>query len=214
MMRLLGRDFRLMRSSSGSLWSSAAVFVLICVTFAVGLGASAPVLTAVGPGVLWSAATLAVMMLAPSIFVVDIESGALDYLRLDGHTLSQVAGSKLVATAIFVLLPLLFAAVLVGSIYGMSWDQIRRLVLSLAVGGPSLVAYCVFAGALLAGWGRGSLLSLILTLPLLLPVIIFGEAAAASHDAGAALKALVGLSLVSVVLSTVASAAALGINAE
>ena len=214
MKRLLGRDFRLARTAAGTFWMASAVFLLICTLFAISLGGTTPILSALAPSVVWASAILASAMIAPSVFSDDYALGAIDYLRLEGHSLTAIVMSKLIVTALLLLLPLLASAAIASGMFGLNFQTTSSLLWSLLLGGPALVAYSIFAGALLTGWGRGNLLALLVTMPLMLPIVIFGEAAASSGTFSTEHQALVGLSLISIVLSVVASSAALAVNAE
>ena len=125
--------------------------------------------------------------------------------------------ARMIASVMIVLLPIMLASGFVAMAFGLETGSTLRLICSLLIGGPAIIAYGVFAGALLAASGRGGLFGLLLSLPLLIPVAIFGEAAVTEGGpllSSPPLHALFGLSLVAVVISAVASAAALGVNAE
>src|SRR3546814_4414775 len=60
-----------------------------------------------------------------------------------------------------------------------------RLVLALAIGTPALAALGVTAAALTAGLRGAGAIAGLLVLPLAIPVVIFGAAAAAEDGSGA-----------------------------
>ena len=214
MRRLLGRDFRLARTAAGTFWMASVVFLVICSLFAISLGGTTQILSALAPSVVWASAVLASTMTASSVFSDDHVSGAIDYLRLEGHSLTSIVMSKIIVTTLILLSPLLASAAIASEMFGLNFQTTSSLLWSLLLGGPALIGYSVFAGALLTGWGRGNLLALLLTIPLMLPTVIFGEAAASSDTFSTEHQALIGLSLISIVLSVVASSAALAVNAE
>src|SRR3546814_3115040 len=115
---------------------------------------------------------------------------------------SDVCSSDLFAPA------LLIAALLAAALFQMDGAAMLRLVLALAIGTPALAALGVTAAALTAGLRGAGAIAGLLVLPLAIPVVIFG-AAAAAEDGSAALKLLAASSLVLTALGPFASGAAI-----
>ncbi len=187
-----------------------ALFVLLC---GLALGGSRPEL---GPGLLWLAATLSILLGLERLYQPDQSSGALAQLHLAGVGSGSIAAAKAIAFALTTLLPLLLAAPLLALLLGMSGTQIAGTVLSLVVGGPALIAYASVSAALLCAQRGGAVLSVLLSAPLLIPVLIFGVEAAESYPAlglGAVqFRILAGLSLLALALGGPATVAAISAN--
>ncbi len=187
-----------------------ALFVLLC---GLALGGSRPEL---GPGLLWLAATLSVLLGLERLYQPDQASGALAQLHLAGISSVSIAVAKACAFAISTLLPLLLAAPLLALILGMSGGQITGAMLSLVIGGPALIAYASVSAALLCAQRGSAVLSVLLSAPLLIPVLIFGVEAAQSYPTlglGAVqFRILAGLSLLALALGGPATAAAISAN--
>lgn len=83
---------------------------------------------------------------------------------------------------------------------------------------PGLAAFTALAGALTGAYGKSGFLAIIITAPLLVPIVIIGLAAsqafAVTGIAAIEYRALIGLSLLACALSIPASAAALAVNTD
>jgi heme exporter protein B len=111
-------------------------------------------------------------------------------------------------------LPLVMAAPIFGLMLALPPQQLGNVTLSLLVGTPALTLIGAIGAALTVTLRRGGLLLSILILPLCVPVLIFGVAAASATEDGLVpfktpFLILSGLSLMALVGSPVAAAAAL-----
>ena len=210
---LLARELRLAaRHASGTVLGLAfmALFVVLC---GIALGGSRPEL---GPGLLWLAATLSTLLGLDRLYAPDQRSGALAQMHLAGVSGASLAVAKTVAFALTALFPLILIAPLLGLVLQMEPRAILGTVLSLLFGAPALAAYASFTAALLAAQRGVGVLGIILTAPLLLPVLIFGVEAAEGYvfyGLGALqFRILAGLSLLALAVGGVGTVAALAAN--
>lgn len=210
---LLYRDLKLAaRGATGTGLSLAfmALFVLLC---GLATGGSRPEL---GPGLLWLAATLSALLSLDRFFQPDQQSGALSQMYLAGLSGSSLAVAKCLSFALTGLLPLIVITPLLALLLGMDGTAITGTVLSFLIGGPTIVAYACLTAALLAGQRGGGVLAVILTAPLLIPVLIFGTEAASAFAVdgiGAVqFRILAGLSFIAVALGLPLTVAALAAN--
>ncbi len=210
---ILKRDLTLaVRGASGMGLSLAfmALFVLLC---GLALNGSEPEL---GPGLLWLAATLSALLGLDRLYQPDQQSGALAQMHLSGASGLSIAVAKALAFAVTGLLPLILATPFLALLLAMDGAAIQGTVWSLLIGGPAIVAYASVTAALLAGQRGGGVLAVILTAPLLVPVLIFGTESAAAFSAeglGAVqFRILAGLSFIAVALGLPATVAAIAAN--
>ncbi len=114
--------------------------------------------------------------------------------------------------------PLVFMAPLLGIQYDLSADALGVLILSLLLGTPSLSLIGSIGAALTLGLRGGGVLVSLLVLPLYIPVLIFGagavEASASGLGAESHLSMLAAILVGALLLSPLATAAALRISAE
>lgn len=210
---ILIRDLRLAaRGASGTGLSLAfmALFILLC---GLALGGSNPGL---GPGLLWLAATLSALLGLDRIYQTDQQSGALSQMHLAGTSDLSIVTAKCLSFALTTLCPLILVSPFLALLMEMTGTAITGTLLSLLIGAPAMVAYASVTAALLAGQRGGGLLAVILTAPLLIPVLIFGTEAAhafAVDGVGAVqFRMLAGLSFIAVALGLPTSVAALAAN--
>ena len=217
MRALFFRDIRL-SLDRGWGWLSGVIFYIAFIAIvALAVGGSAPVLTAIGPGLAWSGILFGILLGAPSLFSDDIRNGALDGLRLHGHGLASIVGARMLSLAVLTLLPLLIGTFAIGQLLFLDMDRLTRLVASIFVAAPALAGYAAFSGALMARRGAGGFVGILVTLPWLAPVLIFGTAAVSTDGpiwAAPEIRALVGLSLIGGTVGLFGAVAALRTNGE
>jgi len=126
----------------------------------------------------------------------------------------MVALAKSVAHWLSTSLPLAIAAPLLGFLLNLDPATILPLGIAMMLGSIALSLLASIGAAVTVGLRRGGLLVSILVLPLYVPVLIFGLSASQGPASGpeiatAALLILTAITLVSLVVSPLASAAAL-----
>lgn len=211
---LLLRDFRLaMRIGGGALMG--VLFFLIVVTlvpFAVGPDLAQ--LRRIGPAILWLGALLSSLLTLDRLFAADHEDGSLDLILMGGTPLELAVLAKAAAHWLTSCLPLVIATPLLGLFLNLEPLAIGAVALTLLVGTPALTCIGLIGAALSVVLRRGGLLLPVLVLPLTVPVLIFGVAAANAAvtgpmSFGAPFTILCALTLGSLVLGPLAAAAAL-----
>jgi len=115
--------------------------------------------------------------------------------------------------------PLIVAAPFVGIFLNLGARAAASMVLTLLVGTPALTFIGLIGAAIAVTLRRGGLLLAVLVLPLTVPVLIFGVAAANAAMSGPVpfgtpFMALCGLTLASLVVGPFAAAAALRLEIE
>ncbi|MEJ5988479.1 heme exporter protein CcmB [Ramlibacter sp. PS3R-8] len=158
-------------------------FVVVGSVFPLALGPDPALLAAVGPGVVWVAALLAVTVSLHRLFLPDLEDGALEQLLLSPRSLAGIVGARVAAHWLLTCLPLVVVAPLLGLQFGLSAQSLAVLLASLLLGTPTLVLLGALGAALTLGL-RGNVLLALIVLPLSVPVLIFGSGAVAASRVG------------------------------
>jgi len=215
---LIRRDLVLARRQ-GSATTSVAVFFILTVTlFPLGIGPESALLGTVASGVIWVAALLATMLSLDRLFQSDFEDGSLDVIALSPLPLELVALAKTLAHWLSTGLLLVVLSPLLGLLMQLDGTAYLTLIAAMALGTPTLSLFGSIGAALTVGVKRGGVLVSLLVIPLYIPVLIFGvgavDAAADGLTQRPQLLMLAALFLFSVVLSPIASAAALRLNLE
>jgi heme exporter protein B len=207
------RDLVLSLRVGGGAGIGIVFFLALVALIPFGVGPDLPLITRIGPALLWIGAFFASLLGLERIFAADHEDGSLDLLFLAPAPLELVATAKGIAHWIAIELPLVIAAPLFGLLLGLEGKVIAAIVLTLLVGTPALTFIGLMGAALTIALPRSGLLIAVLILPLAIPVLIFGVAATAAAVSGSVFgtpfRLLVALSLLFLVLGPIAGAAAL-----
>ena len=183
-LHIVGRELRLvLRQGSDSL--AVIVFFLLAVSlFPFGVGPDQARLAGIAAGLVWVAALLAAMLSLDRLFQFDHDDGGLDLLVLAPLALPLVVAAKCLAHWLTTGLPLLIAAPVLAILVNMPAEGLPALVFAMLLGTPSLTLIGAVGAALATGARRGGVLISLLVLPLYVPVLIFGVAAADAAIAG------------------------------
>jgi heme exporter protein B len=210
---IVRRELRLALRQGGDSAMVILFFVLAAVLFPFGVGPAPDTLARIAPGVLWVTALLAAMLSFERLFQPDFEDGSLEQLALAPPPLEAVALAKALAHWLTTGVPLMAAAPVLGIMLHLPADGYLPLLAAMALGTPTLSLIGMLGAALTLGARRGGVLLALLTLPLAIPVLIFGaaavDAAVGGFPTGAHLSLLGGLFLGALVLMPWAAAAAL-----
>jgi heme exporter protein B len=203
-------------------WSDLAsplvFFVVVSSLFPLAISPAPDVLRQVGPGVLWVAALLAILLSMSRLFRDDYEDGSLEQLSLAPHPLSLLLLGKVIAYWLQIVLPLLLLSPLVAIAYDLPAEATRVLLISLLLGTPALSLLGAITAALTVGLRQGAGILAILLLPLSIPVLIFGsratDLAVGGMETSGPLMLLGAISLLALSLSPVAIAAAVRVSLD
>ena len=174
------REIRVSRRLGGGT-SLGIVFFLILVTLsAFAIGPDLALLGKIAPAILWISGLLATLLGLDRLFQADYEDGSLDLLLTSRTPLELIVLVKCLAHWLLTGLPLAAAAPFFGLMLNLPASQLWTITLSLLAGTPALTLIGAIGAALTVSLRRGGLLLAILILPLCMPVLIFGVAAAAA----------------------------------
>jgi heme exporter protein B len=211
---LFVREWRLsVRVGGGA--SVGLIFFLILVTIQpFGVGPDLALLSRIAPAVLWTGALLATLLALDRLFQADEEDGSLDLLVASGRSLELIVAVKCLAHWAASVAPLVLASPLFGIMLGLDGLAIGAVALTLLVGTPALTFLGAIGAALTVSLRRGGLLLAVLVLPLSIPLLVFGVAAASAVIVGpqrfeTPFALLSGLSLATIAVSPFAAAGAL-----
>ena len=211
---LLVRDIRIAVRVGGGALIGVLFFLVVVTLIPFALGPDLALLKRIGPAILWLAALLASLLALDRLFAVDHEDGSLDLLLMNRAPLELVVAVKGIAHWLTTGLPLIIAAPLTGLLLNLDGLAEGALVLTFLVGTPALTFIGLIGAAIAVALRRGGLLLAVLVLPLTVPVLIFGVAAANAAVTGPVpfgtpFTILCALSLASLVVGPFAAAAAL-----
>ena len=212
------RDLLLAWKRPGDVLNPLFFFAMVATLFPLAVGPSVEQLEFSGPGVLWVAALLAMLLSLNSLFVSDFEDGSLEQMLLSPLPLSAIALGKSAAHWLTSGLPLVLVSPLVAVTFRMPISVTGVLMLTLLLGTISLSLLGAIGAALTVGLHRGTALLSLLVLPLAMPVLIFGartvSLVAAGDGVAGGLYFLAAYAVLILSLGPFATAAALRISNE
>jgi len=180
MLSLYLRDLRLAgRAGSGAL-TGALFFLAVVAVIPFGVGPDLNLLARIGPAILWIGALLASLLGLDRLFQADSEDGSLDLMLMadSRHMLALTVLSKCLAHWTTSVLPLVVISPLLGLFMNLPPVGLAAVTLTLLVGTPAITFIGAVGSALTVALPRGGLLVSVLILPLTVPVLVFGVAAA------------------------------------
>jgi heme exporter protein B len=212
------RDLRLLQRRPSQLLQILGFFVVVTVLFPLGYSPELGKLRAIAPGVLWVGALLASLLALEGLFRDDAEDGTLEQWLLCGQPLAALMLAKTAAHWLLTGLPLTLMAPLLAVTLGVSITSAPGILLALGLGTLALSLIGSITAGLTLGLRRGGVLLSLLSLPLAVPVLIFGARATELVIQGdsprAALYLLASLVVLAITLAPLAAAAAVRIGLE
>ena len=212
------RDLLLAWKRPGDVLNPLFFFAMVCTLFPLAVGPSAEELRFAGPGVVWVAALLAMLISLNSLFGSDLEDGSLEQLLVSPQPLPVLALGKTAAHWLTSGLPLVLVSPAVAVSYRMPGAVITVLMTTLLLGTIILSLLGAIGAALTVGLHRGTALLSLLILPLAMPVLILGansvSLAAGNETYTAGVWALAAYAVGALSLAPYGIAAALRISNE
>lgn len=210
---VLGRDLTRAWRRRGEVLQPLVFFTITVYLFPLAIGPAEQTLRTLLPAIVWVAVLLSMTLTLPDVFAADHAEGSLDLLALSPQPLALLVLMKALAHWLVGAAPLLVLGGAMCAVFGLETYTLRALLLGLVLGSPMLSLIGALASALTVGLRGGTLLLALITLPMYIPVLIFGTSAARNAALGLPVEAemylLSGLSVLALTLTPWATAAAL-----
>lgn len=216
---LLKRDMMMTWREGGAVGTALGFYVMVITLLPLGIGPDLNLLARIAPGLLWVALMLAALLSLGRLFETDLEDGSLDVLATSSLPLEAVAAVKCLAHWLGTAMPLVLMAPVLGLLLNLPLDAYGPLMLSMLAGTPAVSFIGGIGAALTVRARRGGVLIALLMLPLFVPTLIFGietvsSAVVDSQAFWPSLLILTAISMASIVLSPLATAAALRLQVQ
>jgi heme exporter protein B len=212
------RDLRLAFRKPSQLIQPLMFFMIVATLFPLTLTPEMSRLRDAAPGVLWIGALLSSLLALEFLFRDDAVDGTLEQFALSGQSLTWMLFAKTCTHWLLTGLPLAVSAPIAAMALGVPAQAMWSVVASLALGGFALSLTGAISAGLTLGARRGGVLLSLLTLPLAVPILIFGAQATSFAIAGMSIVApmylLGAIALLGVTLAPLAAAAAVRIGLE
>jgi heme exporter protein B len=216
---LIARDLLLARRHGGALAVTLGFYLMVITMLPLGLGPSQKLLGRIAPGVLWVAMLLSSLLSADRMFHDDHEDGSLEVIALGPLPLELVALAKMLAHWLTVGVPLMLITPVLALMLNMNENAYVPLMLTLMAGTPAVSFLAGIGAALTLGLRKGGPLLSLIIMPLYVPTLIFGVLAIDAVITGPGsfsvpFSILCGITLISAVVSPIATSAALKLNLQ
>ena len=156
-------------------------------------------------GIVWFLTLLTIIFSVEKLVEDDYEDGTLDQIYISGIPLEIIFLSKSLSIWIITCLPLIILSPLLLLLFNVQTDKLLNIFISLLIGTPILCMIGTVTSALVLGFNKGSSVISLITLPLYVPVLIFGiEASNAEiifNQIGQEFKILIGYLLIVIAVS-------------
>ncbi len=185
---ILSRELRLSLRHGADTLGALLFFLLAASLFPLAIGPAPETLGRIAPGIVWVCALMAALLPLDRLFGADLEDGSLDQLLLSGLPAAAIAAAKAAAHWLVTGLPLLLAAAPLAVMLRLPSEAIPALLAGLLPGTLLLSLLGTTGAAIVLGARRGGVLLPLLVLPLAMPVLIFGVAAADAASGGLTIR--------------------------
>lgn len=215
---VLARDLRLAFRRPGELLQPLVFFAIVTTLFPLAITPELSQLRHVAPGVVWVAALLSSLLALEFLYRDDAHDGTLEQYALSGQSLTWLLFAKTASHWLLTGVPLAVMAPVAGLALGVPVASVPGIVACVALGSIALSLLGAIGASLTLGVRRSGVLLSILTLPLAIPVLIFGaratQLAIAGDDLTAPLYLLAAIAVLGITLAPLAAAAAVRISLE
>ncbi len=212
------RDLRLAFRKPSQLIQPLLFFMIVATLFPLTLTPELSRLRDAAPGVLWVGALLSSLLALEFLFRDDAMDGTLEQFALSGQSLTWMLFAKTCTHWLLTGLPLALAAPVAALALGVSPDAIGAVVASLLLGSFAMSLVGAISAGLTLGARRGGVLLSLLTLPLAVPILVFGsdatQRAMMGGDFAPPMYLLAAIAVLGITLAPLAAAAAVRIGLE
>jgi heme exporter protein B len=193
-------------------------FMIVATLFPLTLTPELSRLRDAAPGVLWVGALLSSLLALEFLFREDAVDGTLEQFALSGQSLTWMLFAKTCTHWLLTGLPLALSAPVAAAALGVPGQAMGGLIAAMLLGSFALSLTGAISAGLTLGARRGGVLMSLLTLPLAVPILIFGADAtqrAIVGDTIAPPMYLLGaIAVLGITLAPLAAAAAVRIGLE
>lgn len=214
MKALIIRELRLSLRHASDTAASLLFFIIAGTLFPFALGPGPTTLAAIAAGIVWVCSLLAALLPLDRLFGADFEDGTLELLLLSGLPAYAVAFAKMFSHWLTTGLPLLLISAPLAIMLRMPAEHVPILLAVLLPGTVLLSLIGTLAAAITLGARRAAVLMPLITLPLMVPTLIFGASAVTSPHPAAALYMLGAMFMLALPLAPLGTGAALKAAAE
>lgn len=212
----LHRDLLIAFKKRNDIVNPFMFFIIVVSLFPIAISPDSDRLSEIAAGVIWISVLLASMLSMDNLYRSDYEDGSLEQLLLSPHPLFFMVLAKNLSHWLVSGLPVVLVSPLLAYMLNLPGNAYVILTCSLLIGTPIISLLGSIAVALTVGLGSRGLILAVITLPMSVPVLIFGtlsvQATTNATSPVGFLTIMLAILAVAISLAPLASAAALRIS--
>ena len=216
MITIIKRDLKCVSQNLSGAIQPIGFFLIVISLFPLAVTPEPEILQRIAPGVIWISALLATLLALDNLFKEDFNNGTIDQMFIAANSLYVVALARIISHWLISGLPLIVMCLIIAMMLQVPAHAVDALAASLLLGTPTLSMVGSIGAALTVGLRYSGVLLTMITLPLYIPVLIFGASCISSDLIGLQWTGqaylLSAILVLSVTLAPFATAAALRIN--
>ena len=213
---IIKRDLKCVSHNLSDAVQPIGFFIIAATLFPLAVAPDPKLLQNIAPGIIWVSALLATLLALDALFKEDFVDGTMDQMTIVADSLYVVAFARIVSHWLVSGLPLTVICLIIAMMLHIPVHSMDALITSLLLGTPILSMVGSIGAALTVGQRYSGMLLTLITLPLYIPVLIFGASCISADLAGLGWAAeayfLSAMLVLSITLAPFATAAALRIN--
>jgi len=213
---VIKRDLKCVSHNLSSSVQPIGFFIIITSLFPLAVTPDPKVLQGIAPGIIWISALLATLLALDTLFKEDFVDGTIDQMFIVVNSLYVVAFARIISHWLISGLPLILMCLIIAFMLQIPEHSLDALIVSLLLGTPTLSLVGSIGAALTVGLRYSGVLLALITLPLYIPVMIFGASCISADLIGLQWSGqaylLAAMLVLSITLAPFATAAALRIN--
>jgi heme exporter protein B len=171
---IIRHELKLTARQPGDLLLIVSFFLLTTSLFPLAVGAEPNLLARIAPGIIWVTALLSVLLSLPRLWEPDYNDGSIEILMLSALPLELIVLAKVLVHWLLTALPLALLTPLVAVMFQLDFQALPLMVGSLLLGVAALSLLGSIGAALALGARSGTVLVALISLPLFIPILIFG----------------------------------------
>jgi heme exporter protein B len=152
-------------------------FILVVLLFPLSLSPDPKLLRMIGPGIVWVAALLSILLSLNRLFQEDYEDGSLEQWIMGPQAFPLLIFIKILSHWLLVYIPLALILPILALMFHLPFQMLAILAISLLIGTPLLTLLGAVGAALLVSLRQSGLLLALILLPLYIPTLIFASSA-------------------------------------
>ena len=171
---LLKREIFLSYKNVNNLIVSIFFFIISIAIFIISIGPDRLIDSNIGNAIIWVVLLFTILLNVEQFFTRDFWDGSIKELQVLGFCPELIILTKLSTMYIFMIIPLLVIIPFIGPMLKVDMNELIILVLSIAIGSPTLLLISILGVLLTLQSKNTKILLVTLIFPFCIPIMIFG----------------------------------------